>query len=1001
MWDGTITKELIVPPLTIDTIDTATDIASGHATPSSNIFAWGTVDENYGWGSTTADETGSWSYDFSSGETPLDVINGTDIVVTEIDSDDDEAMTFKRAEKPMLRIYPEDGYLWAFNWYLGSTLTLTIDDPTNGEGIDYTDTMTVTEGNPYDSSSSTKFVLNNYQLTPGQIVSVTDGIVTKTHVVRNLTVDSVNTTQDTVAGTSDNGTDVYGWACLNDYCGSSMATADSSGNWEMNFATSAEPADLQPGSRIYVNQTDEDGDQTEIYWHIFNPHFGTYPEWNSISGWEWTLGATVTVTVDDPSNGVGVDYTGTQTVTGSKDDTYFDLGLGDFDLAGGQLVTVTDGTYTQSYTVTNLSITDVSKENDTYSGLADPSTDVYMTACLYDNCNDRSVTPDPSGTWLIDYSTEPNPIDVTYRTWARANQYDSVGDFTEVQYYIDIPHFGVYPDNRQIIAWAWPLDSTLTLTIDDPSNGDGVDYTDSQIITTHGSDVYAEFNLPSFDLLPGMSVTITDGIYSTTHVITSLQLSEVNSDNDTMSGTADPNSDIETSVCRQGNCANRNSTADPSGNWLADYAVGDPTFDIGYDTGGRATQYDKDSNFTERQFYIPAPNLGAYVASDEVVGWNWPLGSEITLTIDDPTNGEGVDYTDSGPIIENYGEHRVDFMLNDFDLKAGQIVTLTDGITPRTHTVTNLEVTNVSETNDTVTGSAEAESYVYVYGCASGDICSDRETYAAKDGTWNVDFASGSNPLDLTTGSWGRANQWDQDGNFTEYYWELYNPGFAVNLNLNYVWSYDWPRRSDITLKVDDVVITTIKSDAYGNVEFDNVDIQPGQKVEETNGEFTKVHTTRSIQVTSVDSVLDSLSGTAEYGTSDFVIWGCQDDNNCQPIYPEISPSGTWTGNYTGILDLIQGTHGWAQLHDNENNYTEWYWQVSNPSAFNKSSPASASRNQPTTITLKWGASSGATAYYYCFDTTNDGKCTTWVNNGTATSKTLSGLAAIPLITGR
>ncbi|MBI5933810.1 MAG: peptidoglycan DD-metalloendopeptidase family protein [Chloroflexi bacterium] len=62
------------------------------------------------------------------------------------------------------------------------------------------------------------------------------------------------------------------------------------------------------------------------------------------------------------------------------------------------------------------------------------------------------------------------------------------------------------------------------------------------------------------------------------------------------------------------------------------------------------------------------------------------------------------------------------------------------------------------------------------------------------------------------------------------------------------------------------------------------------------------------------------------------------------------------------------------------------------PGAFNKLTPASASVNQPTNLTLSWGASAGATSYEYCYDTTNDNACTPWVNNGAATSKALTGL---------
>jgi ribosomal protein S16 len=69
-----------------------------------------------------------------------------------------------------------------------------------------------------------------------------------------------------------------------------------------------------------------------------------------------------------------------------------------------------------------------------------------------------------------------------------------------------------------------------------------------------------------------------------------------------------------------------------------------------------------------------------------------------------------------------------------------------------------------------------------------------------------------------------------------------------------------------------------------------------------------------------------------------------------------------------------------------------WSFKTGLPAAFNKISPTNKITNQPSTVILKWAGSAGASAYYYCIDTTNDNKCTSWINNGTATSKTLTGL---------
>jgi hypothetical protein len=63
------------------------------------------------------------------------------------------------------------------------------------------------------------------------------------------------------------------------------------------------------------------------------------------------------------------------------------------------------------------------------------------------------------------------------------------------------------------------------------------------------------------------------------------------------------------------------------------------------------------------------------------------------------------------------------------------------------------------------------------------------------------------------------------------------------------------------------------------------------------------------------------------------------------------------------------------------------------PGAFNLSSPANAAINQPANPTLSWEASSGATSYEYCLDTTNDNTCNaTWISTAASTKVSLSGL---------
>jgi len=72
-----------------------------------------------------------------------------------------------------------------------------------------------------------------------------------------------------------------------------------------------------------------------------------------------------------------------------------------------------------------------------------------------------------------------------------------------------------------------------------------------------------------------------------------------------------------------------------------------------------------------------------------------------------------------------------------------------------------------------------------------------------------------------------------------------------------------------------------------------------------------------------------------------------------------------------------------------------WSFTTGNvPGAFTRTSPANGATGVSLTLTLSWGASSGAASYEYCYDSTNDSACSAWTSTGTNTSQALSGLSA-------
>jgi M6 family metalloprotease-like protein len=119
---------------------------------------------------------------------------------------------------------------------------------------------------------------------------------------------------------------------------------------------------------------------------------------------------------------------------------------------------------------------------------------------------------------------------------------------------------------------------------------------------------------------------------------------------------------------------------------------------------------------------------------------------------------------------------------------------------------------------------------------------------------------------------------------------------------------------------------------------------------------------------------------------------------------------GTWTstgGNTSaGLSGLSAGTTYYWQVRALNGLGTVYadggvtsFWSFTTvgavPDAFTKVSPGDNAVGQPTSLTLNWNPSSGATSYEYCYDTSANGICDTgWSSVGASLTTTVSGLIA-------
>jgi hypothetical protein len=295
-------------------------------------------------------------------------------------------------------------------------------------------------------------------------------------------------------------------------------------------------------------------------------------------------------------------------------------------------------------------------------------------------------------------------------------------------------------------------------------------------------------------------VQLTDGTATRSHLVTNLMVTAIDKDNDTVSGTAEPGSLVEVLMCNEFGCATRNQMADDQGNWTAGFAQpGDEPFeqdtrDLVPGSNGWAQQTDEDGDRTHIWWNVPNPTFSVRLTEQQVHGYQWPLGNTVTLTIDDPANGPGVDYsatTTSEVDPWNPEQTWLGFDLNGaMVLQAGLLVTMSDGDTTKTHTVTNLVVTGVDVDTDIVFGTADPGSWLKVNAC-NNNGCGDRQVWPDAAGNWTANFAvPGAEDweqtlVDIAEGSKGETWQGDEDWDDTQYGWWVPAPPFLCEAGNN------------------------------------------------------------------------------------------------------------------------------------------------------------------------------------------------------------------------
>ncbi len=505
----------------------------------------------------------------------------------------------------------------------------------------------------------------------------------------------------------------------------------------------------------------------------------------------------------------------------------------------------------------------------------------------------------------------------------------------------------------EVHAHGWPAGAEVVLTVDDPRNGVGADFADTLVAGTA-----AIFILRDFTLQSGFQVSVAGAGKTRDIIVADLTILGENAQNDTVVGTAPPGSQPQVSVdCGPVACAIRYPVVE-NGRWVADFHTPGArpgeraTADITNDMGGSARLEEDDGDATVVGWWIPVRHFRVWLDSNEVHGYNWKPGREVTLTVDDPDTPKNPDYTARQTVsaASKYEDQTVKFILgSEFTLHPGYMVTMTDGYTVKTHQIrSHLTVTAIDTAADTIAGTGDPGDAIGIgYICDSGG-CAYRSTIVKQDGTWFLDFGhegEGDDPsnrylFDLQPGFGDNVCEGDEDADHTSILWHISDFDAAI-----------FPENDQITIeRLDQDMNMTItvfnpnaQSETFKETRFvqgqstfnlsPKAHLKPGDIVTVTAGLTTRTFTVAGLSIDRIEPTAGTISGSAAPGLD---IW-VHIEGRSTTRRVTAGTDGHWTADFSkpgskshpgeqDTVDLVPGTAGWIDALDSST--TRLRWQV-------------------------------------------------------------------------
>jgi len=202
-------------------------------------------------------------------------------------------------------------------------------------------------------------------------------------------------------------------------------------------------AELGPGMCGEVAQPDDDGDMTGIGFCVPQPHFTVFLEWEAFELWEWPIGASVHLSIEDLATTESPDFEGDYIVPPAewnREESFLWIDIADtYDVKAGDEVTITGAGYLVHHTVRALTVDVLDPDANTVAGTADAGEVVYVWPHEYGWWTEGlPVVTGDDRNWTADLD-DLSSYDLVPGTSGRAEIVDAIGNTTGIDWTVPIP----------------------------------------------------------------------------------------------------------------------------------------------------------------------------------------------------------------------------------------------------------------------------------------------------------------------------------------------------------------------------------------------------------------------------------------------------------------------------------------------------------------------------------------------------------------------------------